>query len=108
MDYYGGIMRKVINESVDDIDTVLDFVLMALNNPKNPEVGARYDEILATVPVIKKVTAALKDDHVLLEEAEFNLVSEKVKLLPFKVITEKIAEMIQKVIDSEDVKVSED
>lgn len=71
----------------------------------SPVNGVDFAEMERVMPLIKKVKDAGK--HLLVEEAEFQIIVEKLKAVKFKVIIEEIYHMMSEILNVEEYSIEE-
>lgn len=86
-------------------------IIAILRTPKNPQAGAQYAEQVKTLPVIDKLENLKFPDvgtaDLLLEEAEWELLVDRMKTAGYLIISHDITDMVDTISDAEKVEVKE-
>ena len=105
-------MRKLTIKNFDNKgeETYATVVVNILKQPKDAEKGASYDEMSHIVPILTKFESVgpLEDGQekeILLEEAEWELVCERIEIAPFQQNTKQVYTMIKSIVEAPKVEV---
>lgn len=102
------IELKKVNIPADGVTTAQDLdyrdtIMGLLTVPKDPQVGATFEEMLEVMPIHKKFSDRPESSKfILLEDAEHKVVIDRLKGAKFNRNSIEIFDMIQSVIDAKE------
>lgn len=97
-------MKKVMLKTVPVDNSVdLDYrsqMIEALSRPQNAQAGTDYAEMAKVLPLIRKLEKAEGKPHILLEDTEHQLISERLKSQKFAINHPSLFEMISDIVEA--------
>ncbi len=100
------LLKVDVSESGEDTDPLdyRDLMIQIVRSPTDPRAGAAIEEIRQSLLVLDALEEAERQDHVVLEDAWWRTLRDKVKVFRFRFAHRTIADFVDAIENAETVK----